>query len=433
MSCNICCETYKGRGRKQTECGQCHYQACSKCIERCILDSDNSGKCPNCAHQYSVLWLYQNLPSTWLKTEYKNHRKTKIHTLERLMDTNSKIFERRLKVINSQKEILRLKSLLVRTGDPSVQDEITALETDLIYDKCDDMSTTRSIKCGSTGCMGYYMASHCFESGDVLQCSTCSNRVCMKCREQPHANECNPEVLMSVRIIEASMVKCPKCGVACEKKSGCNQVSCLFCHTNFNSETGVIDKGHAHNPDFIDWIRSEKMKTADMDTYNDGVCGTTLPNHNYLMSLIEDTNSSRNNDNLDKLLMNLEDSYAILYPLEDAISMLKDDSFSKNIQDVIMKSNLFHQQNEASKRKLHNQYYKLMTQHEYGATILPYFETQYLIGRDILRKLARDPKMDNVKNCISELTTFLSIQQNQMDLVRSACVAVLGIQTLLVK
>jgi hypothetical protein len=344
--------------------------------------------------------------------------------MSKFIQENKDIFETRKELINLQKDLIALKTqlMLEHTDIPDLENKLSSLELK-IREKShgDTKAPYQSIKCAKTSCLGYYLAHN-----NMLECSICSSRLCARCRGNVHHGVCSEDVIASLQIIEDSFIKCPKCGVACERKDGCSQVSCLFCHTNFNSITGVIDIGLAHNPDFLEWVRSDKMKTTDMDTFNDAVCGILLPDEDHVMHLIEDSNGTQNLKEIRHLLDELEGIYRTLKNIQNKmIPALKNmtELKAKNTK-LILESKLFQLCDETTKQKIHNQYYKNVTQAEYATLMLPYTEAYYFLSRDVLRKMILNPKLDQVKVYMTELMMLKSM--SIITKVNDACRVVLG-------
>lgn len=411
MECSVCCEKFSAR-KTCTQCEWCGYTACVQCVKKIILDSSDSGKCANCRKMYSILWLYDNMPQTWLKVQYRQHRKHSIHNLEKFTESHMDILEKRKAILDSERKILKLKSKLIDRSRPEIEEEIYTLEKKIQEWRTQNNieqtlnQTKITMKCSRTHCIGYFVLT----DERILECFTCNNRLCSMCRELPHEGACSQDTLASVKMIESISTKCPKCGVACERKDGCSQVSCLMCHTTFNHSTGTIDKGHAHNPDYLDWVKSDKMKQADIDTYNDGICGELLPNEDYLINLIYDSN--HNAKNLTHFIDELESCYTTMKKVEDKMIPALKRMIQQKAQNtkIMADPHNFKKTDDRSKKRLHTQYFRAVSEAEYGEVMLPYVETFYFAGRDILRKMIKNPKLEDCQKYLTELVTLREMQ-----------------------
>jgi hypothetical protein len=49
--------------------------------------------------------------------------------------------------------------------------------------------------------------------------------------------------------------QCPTCSVPIHRIEGCSQMYCIKCHTAFDWNTGKIDKGYIHNPEYFRYQR----------------------------------------------------------------------------------------------------------------------------------------------------------------------------------
>jgi hypothetical protein len=87
-------------------------------------------------------------------------------------------------------------------------------------------------------------------------CPTCLKIICMKCEtEKSDGHECDKELVETVQLLRKTSRPCPKCAVPIHKTDGCDQMWCTQCHTTFSYQTGNVDNGRLHNPEYYRWIR----------------------------------------------------------------------------------------------------------------------------------------------------------------------------------
>ena len=87
-------------------------------------------------------------------------------------------------------------------------------------------------------------------------CPTCLKIICMKCEtEKCDGHECDKELVETVQLLRKTSRPCPKCAVPIHKMDGCDQMWCTQCHTTFSYQTGNVEKGRIHNPEYYRWIR----------------------------------------------------------------------------------------------------------------------------------------------------------------------------------
>ena len=73
-SCTICAENYTAIIRKKCVCKYCNNDACSKCIERYLLDRHEDAHCPQCRVNYNDVALHEICTKTYLNQVYFKHR-----------------------------------------------------------------------------------------------------------------------------------------------------------------------------------------------------------------------------------------------------------------------------------------------------------------------------------------------------------------------
>lgn len=90
-------------------------------------------------------------------------------------------------------------------------------------------------------------------------CGMCDTKVCKDCYEiLEDDHECKPENIETANLLKKDSKPCPVCASMTIKISGCNNVFCRTCKTNFNWVTLKVEKA-AHNPDFYDYLRENGM------------------------------------------------------------------------------------------------------------------------------------------------------------------------------
>lgn len=110
----------------------------------------------------------------------------------------------------------------------------------------------------------------CSCGGPILEqsCLLCGQQYCKHCHEQFNAyHSCNPKVLKTIKVLEETTVRCPKCSTRIQKISGCDHMFCVKCHCNFDWDTGKTikeseqtnemyeDAAHAIEREYMYYIR----------------------------------------------------------------------------------------------------------------------------------------------------------------------------------
>lgn len=87
--------------------------------------------------------------------------------------------------------------------------------------------------------------SKCSCGGPILEhaCLLCGQQYCKYCHEQYNTyHSCDPEVLETIKVLDETTIRCPKCLARIQKISGCDHMFCTNCHCNFDWKTGQIIK-----------------------------------------------------------------------------------------------------------------------------------------------------------------------------------------------
>jgi hypothetical protein len=92
------------------------------------------------------------------------------------------------------------------------------------------------------------------------KCGTCSTWACANCHEvkgatKDAAHECNPDCVLTARLLDKETRPCPKCASAIFKISGCDQIWCTACNSAFDWRSGKeISNRVIHNPHYFEFL-----------------------------------------------------------------------------------------------------------------------------------------------------------------------------------
>lgn len=291
-SCSICIEPFNRAGRKIVTCEACHADICTKCIKRFLRETLQMPNCMNCRHIYTNQFMDDSFSRTYRKSVLRNIRETILVEREKqhlpeLMHRADAYNQRRqvqeeLYTLYDQTRELRNKVNLINLAifrlehvedtekaekivkmltekneltDAIKQNEV--LEKDMqekrdefhqIYMNGGIQSIKNIIPCIVENCKGYL--------NDDFICGLCDVAVCRDCRELlEEGHTCKQENIDTVKAIEEETRPCPTCQSRIFKLEGCLQMFCTSCHTAFDWETGIIERGRVHNPHYFDWLR----------------------------------------------------------------------------------------------------------------------------------------------------------------------------------
>lgn len=84
-----------------------------------------------------------------------------------------------------------------------------------------------------------YNCKNCLNIVDGFKktCISCGLKICTKCEEEEHENECNKEILKDVMYKRETSEPCPTCYTYITKSQGCDHMFCINCGTSFDWQT----------------------------------------------------------------------------------------------------------------------------------------------------------------------------------------------------
>ena len=233
---------------KFVECPHCAFKACLNCCKYFILHS-NASECMSCKKVWNDDFVDLVFPKAFRKKELKKHRE-------------SIMFERQEAMFGETLELIKRNKKAEKIFDKI--DELTAqirkYERELIELRNNTSPSQESKekiivvkKCPKTDCQGY------LDSDST--CAICNTVLCCKCEKiKLEEHECNKDDVETVKLKKKITKPCPTCSRPTFKCSGCPQVWCPPpCNsgkgTAWNFNTGEIDKGAVHSPDYYDYMR----------------------------------------------------------------------------------------------------------------------------------------------------------------------------------
>lgn len=285
MSCNICCDNFNNSTRTKVTCkyGTCNFQACKSCIRTYILNSLNDPHCMGCKHPFDEEFLIKNLNRSFVKTDYKVHRKEFLFQREKsrlpetmpLAENEREAREVAKDISETDKEIKALKNSLLRlhAKQNRKHDELYALRHNRSKDKEEKQKFI--MPCSKEGCNGFLSIAY--------KCGLCKHYTCSDClvcigenRENPD-HVCDNDLVKTANLIRASSKPCPSCGERIQKIDGCDQMWCPSCNTAFHWSNGRIDTGPIHNPHYYEYLRNNNNALHQPRNVGDVACGG-IPN-----------------------------------------------------------------------------------------------------------------------------------------------------------
>jgi len=188
-------------------------------------------------------------------TEYMEYRKMNIKELNE-NDELQNLLGENFKKRDLERFYIRQETI--------IKDDISALENIIINGRLDTQATTSTttttIKpicpCPFNECKGYVR-------DNDYKCCICEKEICKKCyininKDEEHT--CKKEDIETVEQILKESKPCPTCGTRISKTEGCDQMFCIMCDTAFSWNTGAIDKGRIHNPEYYRKLREKNIE-----------------------------------------------------------------------------------------------------------------------------------------------------------------------------
>ena len=299
QSCPICVQDMNKTTRLAIECPdpQCGFTCCRTCMKEYIVTQRHDPKCMDCSKAFSRMFLHTILPTTWIKTAFKDERESILLDREKSMipdtmpwvdaEATSRDLEKDIGELAQKYNELKLQTDQVLHEMAARRQTIHRLRDGDVSDK---KRTPLVVKC--PGCPAFV--------NKLGKCTGCGGRICMHCRDtlevvggaamtvddiviiKPVAegaegaegadgvddrgrevvreegvqyHECDKEMLASALMIRNDTKPCPKCGTPIHKIEGCDQMFDPQCGTAFSWKSGKVVTGVIHNPHYFQWQR----------------------------------------------------------------------------------------------------------------------------------------------------------------------------------
>lgn len=280
MSCNICCENFKG-SRPKINCQYCEFEACRSCCEKYIL-SEEVPKCMDskCGKEWSRKFLRESFTNTFLVGPYKEHVETILFDKEKaLLPATQPIVQENARIKNVKKEIDNIDKLI---NDLYEQKRALKFNIDNPPNSIENVGNEHKFvrQCPANDCRGFLSTQ--------WKCGLCEQWSCPDCHElKGYDNDCehtcDPNSVATAKLLSADSKPCPKCQSLIFKIEGCDQMWCTQCKTAFSWKTGCLES-KIHNPHYYEWLRQNNGGVAPRN-HGDIECGREL-NANVVTDII---------------------------------------------------------------------------------------------------------------------------------------------------
>jgi hypothetical protein len=278
--CQVCCESYNKSNRARIVCefGDCNYEICAKCVRTYLLSTTTDPHCMQCKKTWSDKFMAMNLPKSFIVKEFRDTRKDllfqrEISKLPESMADAEKLLmieeeQKKARQIKVEMNLLQEKMRELAEKEAQSWGRVREIRTGTSAKKEEEVREFIA-HCPNNDCRGFLSTQY--------KCKLCNLHTCSKCLEvigytksDPH--ECVEASVKSAELIRKETKPCPCCGVRVFKISGCDQMWCVECHKAFSWNTGLVDNGTVHNPEFYKY--QAKMNAGQVPRNpQDVVCG----------------------------------------------------------------------------------------------------------------------------------------------------------------
>ena len=237
--------------RTSTACNICNIVICKYCLP--IYSICNNKKCCNCSSDLDPEYLFSNLPTTFYN-KFIKEKKRKLKIEEQEIRENT--FPTILSLIK-QKLSLSHKLIELAVDILKISGEINT--TKQIKDRAVFVK-----KCPNNDCRGFLSSS--------WKCGLCEKFFCKDCHKEKNEDHvCDESEKLTISMLKKDTKPCPQCGMPIDRYTGCSQVWTPCCKIAFDWNTGKIDKGRIHSPEYYDFLRrTEGFVPRERE---DNICG----------------------------------------------------------------------------------------------------------------------------------------------------------------
>lgn len=259
MDCSICCETFNKRNHKKVDCPFCDFVSCRSCVQQYILGSSNDPHCMNCKNVWNREFIDDSCTKIFRNGELKKHREKILLEREKCMLPETQHLVVREKQVRSIGKLIKEAEQELHRQQVHIQ-ALTRQQSVIrnggtVEEAKEKKQFVR--KCPIEDCKGFLSTR--------WKCDICDNYVCSECNEKKEENhECDPNAVETVKLLNKDSKPCPKCGTIHFKINGCSQMWCPSCHTAYNWNTGMIEKGVIHNPHYYEFQRNHGTNARNL-------------------------------------------------------------------------------------------------------------------------------------------------------------------------
>jgi len=223
------------------KCNDCAVKLCTNCIKFILVCSDK--KCFGCSKSITLEQI-QKLGVSYYNKFFKpktpkhlEYSELKAQALEKI---NEKIalFNRFMEICVDIEHV-RFEGMEMPNYQESSHREEKPKERKEFIKKCPDAE-----------CRGFLSS--------AWKCGLCHSNFCVECHGKKHEgekHECDEDEKATIKVLKEESKPCPSCNMPISRIDGCSQVWTPCCKIAFDWNTGKIDNGRIHSPEYYAYMR----------------------------------------------------------------------------------------------------------------------------------------------------------------------------------
>ena len=261
-SCLICFDDLPGISCKGNDCSNMY---CSGCIERLVFFCEREKISPKCECGELIF-----------ETEIKKLKKPEVLDIYRRLVFNG-LIDDNIDLLNDAERSIELIKKIRHDRNEFIMSTFSYCIKNTI-DFCHKQKLQK-IKRPQVSLKEETMQKKCFKltckgllksDKSNLVCDLCETLFCSKCEKTNKKNHsCDKNDVDNVEYMKTNTV-CPKCNIPVEKISGCNDITCAICKTNFCYRTGEVITSGNHDDLTINLISREQVVLNKINTLYEG-------------------------------------------------------------------------------------------------------------------------------------------------------------------
>ena len=240
-NCNLC-DGHISKPRMTKTCVSCNLRTCDSCFKFCLLVNEL-----NCISCNSVMFdkredIKSVTTTSFYNKFFKKKPKKKTIIMKEIDKSVTDCVKEKIEINNLYGEYA-LDLYKTKNGIEQVKNNTgKKKEQEIKFVK----------KCPNENCRGFLSTAWKCGLCDIYYCHDCHKP---KNERNDDEHVCDEKEKATIDMLKKESKPCPKCGMPIERISGCAQVWTPCCKIAFNWNTGKIDPGRIHSPEYYAYLR----------------------------------------------------------------------------------------------------------------------------------------------------------------------------------